>query len=159
MPDSLDALERDILRKLSMLAEGRTSDYTRPNLHRSAPQSTEPPGAFAGDLSPLTPLVEYHRQQFDRCRGSGVSVRLTAIARAEHDYHTVKKRPPAYLSPDSEENAEERDRAILDVWEGYRPEWPAVFEDCSEAFVRKLRKRHKRDPMTGEPLFDSIPSV
>ncbi len=152
MPDSLDDLERDILRKLSMLAEGRTSDYTRPNLHRSAPQSTEPPGAFAGDLSPLVSLMEYHRRQFDRCRQKGLSVRLTALAQASRDVETAKHRQPAYNSPDSEQNAKERDEAILVRWAGYRPEWPAVFEDCSESYVRKLRRRCHREPMTGELL-------
>ncbi len=156
-PDVLEGLERDILRKLSMLAEGRVSDYTRPNLHRSAPQSAEPPGAFAGDLSPLVSLMEYHRRQFDRCRQKGLSVRLTALAQASRDVETAKHRQPAYNSPDSEQNAKERDEAVL-TWVGYRPEWPAVFCDCSESYVRKLRRRHHRDPMTGHLLEDFVAS-
>ncbi len=148
--DPLDLLEREILGKLSLLAEGRASQYDRPNLHRSAPGSLEPPGAFAGDLSPVLSLMTYHQRRFIACRERGVSVRLTAIAQANKDYETTIHRAPAYNSPDSTQNAEERDTAILERWTGYRPEWPAVFEDCSEAYVRRLRKRCKRDAMTGQ---------
>ncbi len=153
MTEPLETLEAEILRKLAFLAEGRASDYSRPNLHRAAPSSTPPPGsnqANNGHLSPLVSLMEYHQAQFARCRERGVSVRLTAIAAANKDFETTKHRTPAYNSPDSEQNADERDQAILIRWAGYRPEWPAVFEDCSESYVRKLRRRTKRNPMTGE---------
>lgn len=156
MEDPLEHLEREILRKLALLAEGRSSDYTRPNLHRSAPASAPPIGAFASPLSPLVSLLEYHTTQFAKCRERGVSVRLTAIAQANKDFETTVHRAPAYNSPDSEQNAQERDEAILTRWTGYRPEWPAVFEDCSESYVRKLRRRCHRDPMTGELSLESV---
>ncbi len=156
MSEPLETLEAEILRKLSMLAEGRASDYSRPNLHRAAPSSTPPPGsnqANNGHLSPLVSLMEYHQAQLIRCRERSLSVRLTAIAEAEHDYHVAKKRPPAYLDPSSEQNADDRDEAIL-RWEGKRAEWVAVMEGCSFSHVRKLRRLHKKDKL-GEPLEES----
>lgn len=146
----LDRLENTILKQLAMVGEGATLDYDRPTLHRAHPGSTEPAGAFSGDLSPQVSLALYHHQKLLGARQKGLSVRLTALAEASRDLETTKHRPPTYNSPDSEQNAQERDQAILTVWAGYRPEWPAVFENCSESYVRKLRRRCKRNPMTGE---------
>ncbi len=149
--DPLDLLEREILGKLSMLAEGRASQYDRPNLHRSAPGSLEPPGAFAAPLSPARSLVEYHDRRFMACHDKGLSARLTAIAEAELDYQTAKRRPPAYLDPSSDQNIEDRDEAIL-RWTGRRAEWVAVMEGCSFSHVRKLRRLHKMNQTTGERI-------
>ncbi len=150
--DPLDLLEREILGKLSMLAEGRASQYDRPNLHRSAPSSMEPPGTF----NPHASLAVYHERRFLECQDRGMSVRLTAIAQANLDYETTVHRTPAYNSPDSEQNAQERDDAILTRWIGYRPEWPAVFCDCSESYIRKLRRKHHRNPMDGELTMELV---
>ncbi len=160
MTEPLETLEAEILRKLAFLAEGRASDYSRPNLHRAAPSSTPPPGsnqANNGHLSPLVSLMEYHQAQFIACRQRGRSKRLTAIAEAEHDYHVAKKRPPAYLDPSSDQNAEDRDEAIL-RWEGKRAEWVAVMEQCSFSHVRKLRRLHKLNQATGKPVESAVAS-
>ncbi len=153
--DPLELLEREILGKLSMLAEGRASQYDRPNLHRSAPGSLEPPGAFAGPLSPIRSLVEFHQRKLGASREKGLSARLTAIAEAELDYQTARRRPPAYLDPSSDQNIEDRDEAIL-RWTGRRAEWVAVMEGCSFSHVRKLRRLHKLNQTTGEALEEAV---
>ena len=151
---TLADLEAEVLRKLSMLAEGSSSAYDRPNLHRSHPQSTPPPGFRAdnGVLSPIRSLMEYHKALLEKARERGLSARLMAIAQAHADYDASVKRVPTFNSPDSAQNTEDRDAAILVHFEGCRPEWPAAYMGCSASHVEKLRKRSGRDAILGEPL-------
>ena len=148
MSEDIERLQRNILGKLVLLAEGGVAPMDKPNLHRSAPESSPPPGAF----QPLeeVSLALYYEKRFDDVRESKQWVRLKVVAEAERDWELAAHKRPRYLSPDSDENAKNRDEAVL-RWEGKRPEWVAVFEGCSESYVRKLRKKAGRDPKTGMP--------
>ena len=99
--------------------------------------------------------MAYHQRRLANARLRGSSVRLRAIVEASYDLDTHKKRPPSYISPDSEQNADERDDAIM-RWRGYAPEWPSVYEHCSTAYVCKLRRRRHANPMNGEPLTEAL---
>jgi hypothetical protein len=151
---SLDQDELDVLRKLERLSEGGTLDLDRPSLHRVHPGSSVPPGvtdALEADLRPDMSLWAYHANLLRKAREKGSHARHLAIAAAELDYETAIARPPAYIEADSEQNANDRDEAIL-RWEGKRAEWVAVFENCSFSHVRKLRRLHKMNQSTGVPL-------
>jgi hypothetical protein len=102
-------------------------------------------------LRPEVSLWSYHKQWLEERRNSSYSVRLTAIAEAEKDLETSKRRPPAFVNPDTAEHTEERDEAIL-RWEGKSAEWVAVFEHCSFSHVRKLRKLHGLCPKDGKSI-------
>lgn len=148
----LDDLEVEILRKLEMLSEGSTLNLDPNRVHQSRAGSTVPPGVDEehgeSHLRPEMSLWLYHREKLSERRESTTSVRLTAIAEAEKDVETARKRPPAYIEPDSEQNAGDRDEAIL-RWEGKPAEWVAVMQGCSFSHVRKLRKMNKMNPATG----------
>lgn len=147
MRDYLERAERAILNKLALLAEGGVAPMDKPNLHRSAPESSPPPG-FGLGVEEVS-LALFHQERFVKARESGKQhFRLRVIAEAERDYELATRKRPKYLSPDSDENARDKDESIL-RWGGKRPEWVAVFEGCSESHVRKLRKRNGRDPKTG----------
>lgn len=154
--DTLDQLEHQILLKLEMLAEGRSSEYGKLNVHRAHPSSTPPPGFENGVSAPLTSLMEFHKEKMLRARERAldgpVSVRLMAIATAFADFDYAVKRPPTFNSPDSDENTEDRDTAILVHFEGSRPEWPAAYMGCSSSHVEKLRRRNHRDAILGEHI-------
>lgn len=153
MTDTLDSLEIEILNKLAMVAEGRSSEYGRPNLHRAHPVSSPPPGS--GDESTLRPIVslmEYHKAEMQRATGLGLSKRLEAIAKANADYDFTIKRQPTFNTFDSDQNTEDRDTAILIHFEGVRPEWPAAYMGCSARHVEKLRRKNNRDAILGEHL-------
>lgn len=152
--DTVEQLEGEILNKLGMLAEGRSSAYDRPNLHRSHPQSTPPPGfqPTNGLPSPLLSLMEYHKELMLKAAERGRSARLMAIAKANADYDYAVKRAPTFNGPDSDQNTEDRDTAILVHFEGVRPEWPAAYMGCSARHVEKLRRRNSRDAILGEHL-------
>jgi hypothetical protein len=150
--DTLDELEAQVLAKLELLAEGRSSDYGRPNLHRAHPQSSAPPGAFEGDLSPMLSLKAYHEELMGKARERGFSARLMAIAQAHADLDGSLKRVPTYNSPDSDQNTNDRDAAILVHFEGCRPEWPAAYMGCSASHVEKLRRKSGRDAILGEHI-------
>lgn len=153
MSDTLDQLEAQVLGKLEFLAEGSSSDYGKPNLHRAHPQSSPPPGAGQnGALSPMLSLMSYHEALMLQARERGLSARLMAIAKANADYDFSVKRAPTFNSPDSDQNTEDRDAAILVHFEGCRPEWPAAYMGCSASHVEKLRKRSGRDAILGERL-------
>jgi hypothetical protein len=159
----LDALEAEVLRKLEMLSEGGTSNLDPNRVHQSPAGSNPPPGiteALQSDLSPEASLWAYHSGQLKRAREKSFATRLTAIARAELDLERQLKRPPSYISPDSEQNAKDRDEAIL-RWTGRRPEEVAVFEGCSASYVRKIRKRCHRDQTWGGSLdgFEARPAA
>lgn len=151
----LDDLEAQILRKLEMLSEGSTLNLNPNRVHQSRAGSSLPPGVDEENgeshLRPELSLWAYHRTRLSERAAASDSVRLTAIAEAERDYFTSVKRPPAFIEPDSTQNAEDRDEAIL-RWEGKRAEWVAVIENCSFSHVRKLRRIHKLHQATGEPL-------
>lgn len=154
--DNLREMEADVLRRLEMLSEGGTLDLERPSLHRVHPGSSSPPGTSEdggqeGCMRPEVSLWAYHQQRLEERRESSTSVRLTAIAEAEKDLETSKRRPPAYIEPDSEQNSDDRDEAIL-RWEGKSAEWVAVMENCSFSHVRKLRRLAKRRQSDGTPL-------
>jgi hypothetical protein len=154
----LDQMEADVLRRLEMLSEGGTLDLERPSLHRVHPGSTVPPGVrehIEAHLCPDVSLWAYHQHRLNQRRESAVYVRLTAIAEAERDLETSLKRPPSYIEPDSNQNAEDRDEAIL-RWEGKPAEVAAVFEHCSFSHVRKLRRMHKRKPNDGMPILETV---
>lgn len=148
----LDDLEVEILRKLELLSEGSTLNLDPNRVHQSRAGSTVPPGVDEehgeSHLRPEMSLWLYHREKLSERRESTTSVRLTAIAEAEKDLETARKRPPAYIEPDSEQNAGDRDEAIL-RWEGKPAEWVAVMERCSFSHVRKLRRLAKRRPSDG----------
>jgi hypothetical protein len=154
MTDTLDTLEVDVLNKLAMVAEGRSSDYCRPNLHRAHPGSTPPPGANGqnGSLGPITSLMEYHKALMLKASERGFSARLMAIAEAHADYNSATKRQPTYNTFDSDQNTADRDAAILVHFEGVRPEWPAAVMKCSCSHVEKLRRKSGRDAILGERL-------
>lgn len=147
---TLDRLEKEVLGRLAMLAEGNIRAYDRPNLHRSQPESSPPAGASSG--GGFKGLADYHGQLMFRARERGFSARLTAIAAASRDYDYSVKRAPSFNSFDSARNTAERDAAILVHFEGCRPEWPAAYLGCSASHVEKLRKRFERDAILGEPL-------
>lgn len=156
LENSISTLEKQVLIKLSLLGEGRSLTYDRPNLHRVHPAATPPPGVNEtkpgeSHLNQTVSLAQYHAYRLDLARGKSVGARLTALAEAERDYETTIKPPPRYIDPDPDQNSQDRDEAIL-RWEGKRPEWVAVFENCSESHVRKIRKKHDRDPMMGGKL-------
>jgi hypothetical protein len=154
MSDPLEKLETEVLRKLELLSEGGTLNLDRPSLHRVHPGSTVPPGVdennLEGSARPEVSLLAYHAELLEKARERGFSARLAAIAAAELDLETARKRPPAYIDPDSAQNVLDRDEAIL-RWVGKRAEWVAVVEKCSFSHVRKLRRLHKMNPATGEP--------
>lgn len=151
----LDPLEAEILKKLERLSEGGTLDLERPSLHHVHPGSSVPPGVDEetqeSHLSPNMSLWLYHREKLNAGRERGFVWRLTAITQAAKDYQTQLARPPTYIDPDSEKNANDRDEAIL-RWTGKRPEEVAVWEHCSYSYVRKVRRLHKLNQMTGEPV-------
>jgi hypothetical protein len=153
MTNVLEALEAEALKKLAMLAEGRSSAYGQPNLHRAHPQSSPPPGfRMDGALTPMLSLKEYHAEAMRTAAERGFSRHLTAIAQAFADYDYSIKRAPSFNSSDSDLNTADRDAAILAHFEGCRPEWPAAYMGCSGRHVEKLRKRNNRDAILGEPL-------
>lgn len=153
--EELQRMEADVLRRLELLSEGGTLDYDRPNLHRVHPSATPPPGySESAVLSPRISLAGYHAVLLANACERGTSSRLMAIAAAEKDYELSLRRPPAYLDADPDVNAHDRDEAIL-RWVGKRPEEAAVWESCSYSYVRKVRRAHKRDQMTGEPLEET----
>lgn len=146
MSQTLAQLEEEILSRLSMVAEGRSGDYDRPNLHRVHPGATAPPGRL-GD--PLTSLRDYHATLIDRARERGFSAHLMAIAEAQVDLESALRRQPTFNDPDAEQNTADRDAAILVHFEGVRPEWPAAVMKCSASHVEKLRRRNGRDAIRG----------
>lgn len=149
--EELQRMEADVLRRLELLSEGGTLDYDRPNLHRVHPSATPPPGySESAVLSPRISLAGYHAVLLANACERGTSSRLMAIAAAERDLETARKRPPAYLDPDVDQNVADRDEAIL-RWTGKRAEWVAVMENCSYGHVRKLRRLHKLKPTDGVP--------
>lgn len=154
MSENLDQLEHQILHGLSLIQEGRSLTYDRPNLHRAHPAATPPPGAQPDrhnpEPDPLVSLLEYHRYRLDQARDRSFSHRLTTLAEAAKDLETSRRRGPRYISPDSAQNSDDRDQAIL-RWHGKRPEWVAVFESCSASYVRKVRKHNELDQTSGEP--------
>lgn len=154
MTDTLDSLEVEILNKLAMVAEGRSSEYGRPNLHRAHPVSSPPPGVHDqnGSLQAITSLMEYHKALMLKAAQRGFSARLMAIAEAHADYNSATKRQPTYNTFDSEQNTADRDAAILTHFEGVRPEWPAAVMKCSCSHVEKLRRKSGRDAILGERL-------
>lgn len=146
---NLDNLETEVLGKLSMLAEGRASEYGKLNLHRSHPQSSPPPGFDEGDLGPMFSLMEFHKALMLRASERGFAARLMAIANAFADLDHSVKRQPTFNSFDSAANTQDRDNAILLHFEGRRPEWPAAYIGCSARHIEKLRRRNGRDAITG----------
>ena len=153
MAIELERLEVEVLRRLSMLSEGATQTLESSICHLHA-ESSFPPGfseTLQSDLSPEHSILAFHQRRMSQARQRGASVRLRAIVEASYDLDTHRKRPPSYISPDSDQNADERDDAIM-RWRGYAPEWPSVYEHCSTAYVCKLRRQRSANPMTGEPL-------
>lgn len=151
LENSLESLENKVLIKLNLLGEGRSLTYDRPNLHRVHPAATPPPGVNEtkpgeSHMNQTVSLAEYHAHRLDLARGKSTGARLTALAEAERDYETTIKPPPRYIDPDPDQNSQDRNHAIL-RWEGKRAEWVAVFENCSESHVRKMRRRDNRDAM------------
>jgi hypothetical protein len=146
----LEHLETQVLHRLEMLAEGGVTNLDPDRVHQSSTGSKLPPGTgiAEGVLSQNVSLAAYHHELLVVAREKGLGARLAAIAAAQLDLECQLKRPPAYISPDSSENAKDRDEAIL-RHEGQRPEWVATFENCSFSYVRKLRKLHKLHPNTG----------
>lgn len=151
----LDVIEHQVLNKLEMLSEGGTLNLNKPSLHAVHPGSSAPPGVdeegLEGAESLLTSLWAFHMIRLEQRRESSYSVRLAAITEAEKDYETAIRRPPTYIDPDSAQNADDRDEAIL-RWEGKAAEWVAVMEGCSFSHVRKLRRLAKRSPKDGRTL-------
>jgi hypothetical protein len=150
----LERLETQVLKRLALLAEGGTSTLDPNKVHESSSESKPPPGTDernTGVLSQNVSLATYHRGLLLKAREKSMGARLAALAAAHLDLECQLKRPPAYISPDSSENAKDRDEAIL-RHEGQRPEYVATFEKCSASYVRKIRKRANRDQTWGGSL-------
>jgi hypothetical protein len=133
-----------------MLAEGGTSTLDPNRVHQSSSDS-KPPAGVEAVLGESVSLWVYHQGKLLAAAEKATHVRLRAIAEAERDLEFSLKRPPAYISPDSEQNSKDRDEAIL-RHTGRRPEEVAVWENCSCSYVRKIRKRAHRDQTWGGSL-------
>src|SRR5262249_38968068 len=135
-----------------MLMEGAIFNYDKEAGHGAVFGSRIPPGTGGLESERDTiSLYAYHKPQLAERKDMADHIPPQAVAEAERDYETFKRRPPAYIDPDSDQNKADRDEAIL-RWSGKRAEWVAVMEGCSKEHVRKLRKLHKLNPIDGERL-------
>lgn len=118
---------------------------------REKPASAPPPmvnlSHNGGPPSRGLSLCEHYRWRFVRAKGNPEKLELLAML-AERDYwETVRARGRA-RKPHNEIK-EERNRRIIDEYEGMPHLEVAVFEHMDETSIRKLRKEFGRDPQTG----------
>lgn len=174
MSDLLEHMIRDILGKLELLADGKTQNLDPDKVMQGHAESS-PPGKISLTPSYVEPkkdkvsLFEWYRWQFERHRGDERRLR-GLIELARDDYEDFRFRADALIEVRrgrEEDNdphdggAAERAHAarVVDWYEGRSALYVAYRESqmgavVTEAWVRKARSNHRRDPEDGRPLPD-----
>jgi hypothetical protein len=165
---TLDGRIRDVLGRLEVLAEGATVELDPDKTSHQAPESKAPAGVTMrpADKAPkkhLVSLYEWYSWHFVDARVDGDTERMEALyLAAEIDYRAFRFRVAkrvALKSGEMVENdpldggASERANAarIVDWYEAVPAATVAMIEETTEAWVKKARLQHDRDPKTGRP--------
>jgi hypothetical protein len=167
----IDALIRDILGKLQMLADGGTINLDPDRVSSSATESSAPAGVTfrPSDEEPKkehVSLYEFYRWQFAHHAGNEKMLRTLWMLACD-DYedfrfkadHLIEVRKGEKVENDPKDpGAAERAQAkrVVDWYEGKPPLYVATREGLlggvvTEKWVRKARLQFDRDPETGRP--------
>lgn len=140
---------RIVLRELSLLSESPAMRVDGDRVSGGGSKSKPPAGVRFGkrDLRDLS-LAEYWHDRFRKARGDMETQRFFLYL-AERDLAKVKRRQEPR---DPHESADTREARVVELYEGLDALEAAVVEDCTEVWLRKVRIRHHRDPVTGWPV-------
>ena len=168
----LEHMIRDILGKLQVLADGATQNLDPNRVTENAAKSKPPAGASirSSDLEPKkehVSLYEFYRWQFERHAGDEKMLRTLWMLACD-DYedfrfkadHRIAVRNAEEVENDPHDGGKaERVEAerVIGWYEGKPPLYVAVAENnlgaiATEAWVRKVRRQHGRNPEDGKPL-------
>lgn len=167
----IEARIRKILLALQLLQEGRTVNFDPKT--KSGKAGDRPPAGFRdpfridketgevtvnqGPPSKDVSLFAFYSYWFAREQNDGR--RRLFCYLAERDYHnTVKpmqRRRAGSHTAGSEESTVDRDKRILSMYQGVHALEAAVFENCSEAHIRKLRVSPTYSDGHEKPQYDA----
>jgi hypothetical protein len=167
----MDALIRDVLARLQMLADGGTINLNPDRVSSSATESSAPEGVTfrpSGEepRKEHVSLYEFYRWQFEHHSDDPKMLRTLWMLACD-DYedfrfkadHLIEVRKGEKVENDPKDpGAAERAQAerVVDWYEGRPPLYVATRESLmaatvTEGWVRKARRQHGRDPETGRP--------
>jgi hypothetical protein len=167
----MDALIRDALARLQMLADGGTINLDPNRVSSSATESSAPAGVTfrPTEEEPRkehVSLYEFYRWQFEHHSEDPKMLRTLWMLACD-DYedfrfkadHLIEVRKGEKVENDPEDpGAAERAQAarVVDWYQGKPPLYVATRESLmgatvTEGWVRKARRQHGRDPETGRP--------
>lgn len=137
---------RDVLRAMTVLSEAGTAKMDGDRISGSGTKSQPPKGVRFGrrDLRDLS-LADYWDDRFKRAKGDVDKIHIFLYL-AERDLARARRRQPIR---DPHETREEREARIIDQYEGLTPIEAALAEDCTEAWIRRVRLDNGRDPGSG----------
>jgi hypothetical protein len=168
---AIEALIRDVLARLQMLADGGTINLDPNRVSSSVTESSAPEGVTfrpSGEepKKEYVSLYEFYRWQFDHHSGNPKMLRTLWMLACD-DYedfrfkadHRVELRRGELLDNDPRDGgkAEESQAArVVEWYEGKPALYVATIESqmgalVTEAWVRKARLQHGRDAETGRP--------
>lgn len=147
-PDVLVRRIQTVLREMSVLSEVSAAPLDGDRITGGGTKSAPPPGAVFHDSRDLRDLslAVYWDSRFKLVRGNEHKL-MTFLYLAERDLARAQRRQP---QADPHETREVRERRVLLAYQGMSPLEAALAEGCSESWIRKTRRSHRRDPQSGE---------
>lgn len=139
---------RTVLREMSVLSEVSAAPLDTDRISGGEAKSAPPPGASLArtrDLRDLS-LAAYWDSRFKLVRGDTHKL-MTFLYLAERDLARAQRRQP---QADPHESREAREKRVVLAYQGMSPLEAALAEGCSESWIRKTRRSHRRDPQSGE---------
>lgn len=146
-----------ILMRMTVLSDADSCSVVEVTAsHNAERQTIGPPGTVVDTDRILVTLAEFWAARFASVTHEG---RLRSLIRiAERDLRARTKSKPSFLDADgNHEDAAERDRRLLDWYQGIPADEAAEIESesgwyCSPSAMRKVRRVNDHDPHTGLPV-------
>lgn len=166
---TLDDKIRDVLARLSMLADGDTQNLDAETAeldHHGKADSKPPPGVElrSSDQPPSKErrsLYEWYSWHFDRTEDPDRRLSLYLLAEIDYqdfrfraDWRTELRKGELDDRDATDGGAAERAAAerVIDWYEGKPALLVAMLERTTEAWVKKARRQHDRNPVDGRPI-------
>lgn len=128
---------RDVLREMTLLSETPAIKLDADRVSGGGSKSSPPPQVRFGrrDMRDLS-LATYWRDKLVAAKGNR-RAQITFLYLAELDLERARVRSPAR---DPHETSDAREERILTMYDGLSDMEAALAEDCSESYIRKVRK-------------------
>jgi hypothetical protein len=145
-----------VLLRLSLVSDAAAGSFDTGGSH-GAPGSCPPPGVVLdrgdGPVPKELSLFAHYRQRFEAASSARQQRLLCYLAERDLDHAVCLHVPRAYEKPAERESRLLREYAGIDALE------VAVLEDCSETYIRKLRRRNGRSPQDGHRVELGHPTL